>query len=34
MDEYYGRKSDAKESVNTQANCFKAMFSEIEAQSK
>ena len=34
MDEYYGRKTDAKESVNTQANCFKTMFSEIETQSK
>jgi len=32
MDEYYGRKTDAKENVNTQTNCFKAMFSEIEVQ--
>lgn len=30
MDEYYGRKTDSKESVNTPTNCFKAMFSEIE----
>jgi hypothetical protein len=29
MDEYYGRKTDSKESINTQTNCFKAMFSEI-----
>ncbi|MDP3642346.1 MAG: family 20 glycosylhydrolase [Bacteroidota bacterium] len=34
MDEYYGRKTDSKEGVNTQSNCFKAMFSEIEAQTK
>jgi hypothetical protein len=32
MDEYYGRKTDAKETKNTQTNCFKAMFAEIEAQ--
>lgn len=30
MDEYYGRKTDPKDGVNTQSNCFKAMFSEIE----
>jgi len=34
MDEYYGRKTDAKEGANTQTNCFKTMFAEIEAQSK
>jgi len=33
MDEYYGRKTNAKEEVNTQANCFKALFSEIEKNS-
>ena len=32
MDEFYGRKTDTKEGVNTQANCFKALFGEIEAQ--
>jgi hypothetical protein len=34
MDEYYGRKTDAKENINTQTNCFKALFNEIEAQSR
>ena len=34
MDEFYGRKTDTKEGVNTQANCFKALFGEIEAQGK
>ena len=34
MDEYYGRKTDPKDTVNTQTNCFKAMFGEIEAQNK
>jgi len=34
MDEFYGRKTNSKEEVNTQSNCFKAMFSEIAAQSK
>jgi len=34
LDEYYGRKTDAKEGVNTQTNCFKTMFAEIEAQTK
>ena len=34
MDEFYGRKSDPKEGLNTQSNCFRAMFDEIEAQSK
>ncbi|MBV5312967.1 MAG: family 20 glycosylhydrolase [Prolixibacteraceae bacterium] len=34
MDEFYGRKTNQKESVNTQTNCFKAMITEIEAQTK
>jgi N-acetyl-beta-hexosaminidase len=34
MDEFYGRKTDPKETKNTQANCFKALFKEIEVQSK
>lgn len=34
MDEFYGRKTDPRADVNTQTNCFKALFSEIEAQSK
>lgn len=34
MDEYYGRKTDLKETKNTQTNCFKALFSEIAEQSK
>ena len=34
MDEYYGRKTDLKETRNTQTNCFKALFNEIEAQSR
>jgi N-acetyl-beta-hexosaminidase len=32
MDEFYGRKSDPKEGKNTQTKCFKALFSEIDAQ--
>ena len=32
MDEYYGRKVSNKEGANTQTNCFKAMFSEIQKQ--
>jgi hypothetical protein len=32
MDEFYGRKTNPKEKVNTASNCFKAMFSEIEKQ--
>jgi hypothetical protein len=34
MDEFYGRKTDAKEGSNSQVKTFKALFSEIEAQSK
>jgi hypothetical protein len=34
MDEYYGRKTDLKETKNTQTNCFKELFKEIEAQSR
>lgn len=34
MDEYYGRKTDLKETRNTQTNCFKELFKEIEAQSR
>ena len=30
MDEFYDRKTDPKESVNTSSNCFKTMFAEIE----
>lgn len=30
MDEFYGRKTDAKAGVNTQTQCFKALFGEIE----
>ncbi|MDP2888005.1 MAG: family 20 glycosylhydrolase [Bacteroidota bacterium] len=30
MDEFYGRKTDEKQGVNTSSNCFKAMFAEIE----
>jgi hypothetical protein len=32
MDEYYGRKVSKKEGANTQTNCFKAMFTEIQKQ--
>lgn len=34
LDEFYGRKTNPKDGVNTQTNCFKAMFSEIAKQSK
>jgi len=34
LDEFYNRKPNAKDGVNTQTNCFKALFSEIEAQTK
>jgi len=34
LDEFYGRKTNPKDGVNTQTNCFKAIFSEIAAQSK
>jgi hypothetical protein len=30
MDEFYGRKTNPKEKVNTPSNCFKAVFGEIE----
>jgi hypothetical protein len=30
MDEYYGRKPDKKDNKNTQTNCFKAMYGEIQ----
>ena len=29
-----GRKTDLKETRNTQTNCFKELFKEIEAQSR
>jgi hypothetical protein len=29
MDEFYGRKTDGKEEVNTASNCFKSMINEI-----
>lgn len=32
MDEFYGHKTNSKDTVNTQTKCFKAMFDEIEAQ--
>jgi len=32
MDEFYGRKTNSKEGTNTPANCFKAMFGEIQKQ--
>jgi hypothetical protein len=32
MDEYYGRKTEAKAGLNTQSNCFKALFGEIQKQ--
>lgn len=34
MDEFYGRKTDAKAGENTQTQCFKALFGEIEKQMK
>jgi hypothetical protein len=35
LDEFYGiKKANTKEDVNTQTNCFKALFKEIEAESK
>ena len=34
MDEFYGRKINPKDTLNTSTKCFKAMYSEIEAQSK
>jgi hypothetical protein len=34
LDEFYGRKTDEKQGVNTSSNCFKAMFAEIEALNK
>jgi hypothetical protein len=34
MDEYYGRKTNPKDTVNTSTKCFKAMINEIEAHSK
>ena len=34
LDEFYGRKTDEKADANTQSNCFRAMFAEIEALSK
>jgi len=30
MDEFYGRKKDAKDDANTASNCFREMFNEIE----
>jgi len=34
MDEFYDRKTNTKDGANTQANCFKAMFGEIQKQSE
>jgi len=34
MDEFYGRKTDAKAGENTQSNCFREMFGEIEKLSR
>jgi len=34
MDEFYGRKTDTKDGNNTQSNCFKALFGEIQKQLK
>ena len=34
LDEFYGRKTDEKAGANTQSNCFKTMFAEIETLSK
>jgi N-acetyl-beta-hexosaminidase len=33
MDEFYGRKANDKNGANTQSNCFKAMFEEIQKES-
>jgi len=32
MDEFYGLKTSTKDGANTQTNCFKAMFGEIQKQ--
>jgi hypothetical protein len=32
MDEFYGRKTNAKDDKNTASNCFRAMFKVIEEQ--
>jgi len=34
MDEFYGRKTNTKDGTNTQTNCFKAMFGEIQKQNE
>jgi len=34
MDEFYGRKTDTMDGENTQTNCFKAMFGEIQKQNE
>ena len=34
MDEFYGRKSDSKAGQNTQSNCFRALFDEIQKADK
>ena len=34
MDEFYGRKTDTMDGANTQTNCFKAMFGEIQKQNE
>jgi N-acetyl-beta-hexosaminidase len=34
MDEFYGQKTNSKDTMNTQAKCFKAVFGEIAVQSK
>jgi N-acetyl-beta-hexosaminidase len=34
LDEYYGRKTDPKKGENTQSNCFKAMYGEIQKQNE
>jgi len=34
MDEFYGRKSNIKDGENTQTNCFKAMYVEIQKQNE
>lgn len=34
MDEYYGRKTNAKAGDNTPSNCFREMFGEIEKQNE
>jgi hypothetical protein len=33
MDEYYGRKTNLKDGKYSTTKCFKALYSEIEAQS-